>query len=60
MGQGQKHQELLQSMLQKKEHFKESRQILLKDIKETRDKVKEKMEEIIEASQYSFGLCHVL
>ncbi|KDR10558.1 putative cardiolipin synthetase [Zootermopsis nevadensis] len=49
MDQGQKPQELLQSMLQKKkQHFKESGQILLKDIKETRDKVKEKMEEIVE------------
>ncbi|PNF36490.1 putative cardiolipin synthase (CMP-forming) [Cryptotermes secundus] len=49
MDQGQKEKQLLHGMLQKKkEHFKESGQILLKDIKETRDKVKEKMEEIIE------------
>ncbi|KAJ4448185.1 hypothetical protein ANN_10198 [Periplaneta americana] len=44
-----KQRELLHDMLQeKKERFKESGQILLKDIKETRDKVKEKMEEVIE------------
>lgn len=44
-----KQRELLHNMLQeKKERFKESGQILLKDIKETRDKVKEKMEEVIE------------
>jgi hypothetical protein len=50
----QKEKQLLQGMLQKKKvHFKESGQILLKDIKETRDKVKEKMEEIIEVSQSS-------
>jgi hypothetical protein len=48
--QGQKQQQLLQGVLQKKERFKESGQILLKDIKETRDKVKERMEEVIEAS----------
>lgn len=55
MDQGQKPQELLQSMLQKKkQHFKESGQILLKDIKETRDKVKEKMEEIVEARRCYF------
>lgn len=53
--QGQKEQELLKSMLKKKkQHLKESGQILLKDIKETRDKVKEKVEEIIEASQFFF------
>lgn len=47
--QQQKEKQLLHGMLQKKkEHFKESGQFLLKDIKETRDKVKEKMEEIIE------------
>lgn len=47
--QGQKEQQLLRSMLhKKKEQFKESGQILLKDIKEARDKVKEKMEEVIE------------
>jgi hypothetical protein len=34
----------------KKEQFKESGQILLKDIKEARDKVKERMEEVVEAS----------
>lgn len=45
-------QQLLQGMLhKKKEQFKENRQILLQDIKEARDKVKEKMEEVIEASQ---------
>jgi hypothetical protein len=53
MNQGQKHQDLQGMLQKKKQHFKESGQILLKDIKETRDKVKEKMEEIIEASQYS-------
>lgn len=47
--QGQKEQQLLRGMLhKKKEQFKESGQILLKDIKEARDKVKEKMEEVIE------------
>jgi hypothetical protein len=52
--QGQKEKQLLHGILQKKkQHFKESGQILLKDIKETRDKVKEKMEEIIEVSQSS-------
>lgn len=54
VNQGQKEKQLLHGMLQKKkEHFKESGQILLKDIKETRDKVKEKMEEIIEVGQSS-------
>lgn len=47
--QGRKQQQLLQGMLhKKKEQFKESGQILLKDIKEARDKVKEKMEEVVE------------
>jgi hypothetical protein len=49
--QGQKEQRLLQGMLhEKKEQFKKNGQILLKDIKEARDKVKENMEEVIEAS----------
>jgi len=49
--QRQKDRQLLQGMLhKKKEQFKESGQILLKDIKEARDKVKERMEEVIEAS----------
>lgn len=48
---GQKEKQLLHGMLhKKKERFKESGQILLKDIKEARDKVKERMEEVIEAS----------
>jgi hypothetical protein len=48
---GQKEKQLLQGMLhKKKERFKESGQILLKDIKDARDKVKERMEEVIEAS----------
>jgi hypothetical protein len=53
VGQGQKEKQLLHGMLQKKEHFKKSGQILLRDIKETRDKVKERMEEIIEVSSQS-------
>jgi hypothetical protein len=49
--QRQKEQQLLKGMLhKKKERFKESGQILLKDIKEARDKVRERMEEVIEAS----------
>jgi hypothetical protein len=52
VGQGQKEKKLLHGMLQKKEQIKKSGQILLKDMKETRDKVKEKME-VIEVSQYS-------
>lgn len=49
--QGQKEQQLLQGVLhKKKEQFKESGQILLKDIKVARDKVKERVEEVIEAS----------
>jgi hypothetical protein len=51
VNQGQKEQQLLRGMLhKKKEQFQESGQILLKDIKEARDKVKERMEEVIEAS----------
>jgi hypothetical protein len=47
--QGQKGQQLLQGALHNKtERLKESGQILLKDIKEARDKVKGRVEEVIE------------
>jgi hypothetical protein len=54
VGQGQREKKLLHGMLQKKEDLKKSGQTLLRDIKETRDKVKERMEEI-EASSHQHG-----
>jgi hypothetical protein len=51
IGQGQKEKQLLHGILQKKEHLKKSGQVLLRDIKETRDKMKERMEEIEVSSQ---------
>lgn len=43
-----KKQLITEKFYEKKKRFKESSQVLLKDIKETKDKVKEKVEEVIE------------